>query len=358
MATAFVNTLSRRSLYLLGGVTAAAALATTVAQGDHRNYQRKSNNYNYSNNNNNSKFGKSVLFGAAPALHAAQCEKGRTGEDFQKVYNAIAEKIREDDEYDDYTGYGPVLLRLSWHVSGTFDKNDNSGGSFGGTYRFKKEADDPSNMGLQNAAKFLEPIAKEFPWISHGDLYTLGGVTAIQEMQGPRIPWRPGRVDANEAETPDNGRLPDGDKDSNYVRNFFGRFGFTDQEIVALIGAHTLGKTHLKNSGFDGPWDAATNVFSNAFYVNLLDENWKLEKNDAGNKQYNSDKGYMMLPTDYSLIQDSKFKTLVEKYAKDEGAFFEDFKNAYVKLLENGIQFDKLDKPLTFKTLDEQEDSS
>ena len=30
--------------------------------------------------------------------------------------------------------------------------------------------------------------------------------------------------------------------------------GFNDQEIVALSGAHTLGRCHTDRSGFDGPW--------------------------------------------------------------------------------------------------------
>jgi hypothetical protein len=34
--------------------------------------------------------------------------------------------------------------------------------------------------------------------ISYGDLWTLGGVCAIQEMAGPKIPWRPGRIDGFE----------------------------------------------------------------------------------------------------------------------------------------------------------------
>lgn len=353
MATIFARTFSRRSIYLLTGAAAASTLATTIAlndgaQGGQRNYKRNNNNFG----------GRSILLGTAPALHMAHVEDGKSTEDFQKIYNAIAKKLRDDDEYDNYIGYGPVLLRLSWHVSGTYDKNDNSGGSFGGTYRFKKEANDPANKGLQNAAHFLEPIAKEFPWISHGDLYTLAGVTALQEMQGPKIPWRPGRVDADEKDAPENGRLPDATQGPDYVRHYFGRFGFNDQEIVALIGAHSLGKTHLKNSGFEGPWGAATNVFSNEFYRNLLNDKWKLEKNEAGNEQYDNDSGYMMLPTDYALIQDPRFKKYVEKYANDQDAFFEDFKNAYVKLLENGISFDKLDKPHIFKTLDEQESSN
>ena len=44
----------------------------------------------------------------------------------------------------------------------------------------------------------MEGIKKEFPWISYGDLWTLGGVAAVQESGGPTIPWRPGRIDGFE----------------------------------------------------------------------------------------------------------------------------------------------------------------
>ena len=42
----------------------------------------------------------------------------RTKEDYQKVYNEIARLLEEKDEYDDGS-YGPVVLRLAWHCSGT-----------------------------------------------------------------------------------------------------------------------------------------------------------------------------------------------------------------------------------------------
>ena len=41
-----------------------------------------------------------------------------TKEDYQKVYNAIAQRLEEKDDYDDGS-YGPVLVRLAWHCSGT-----------------------------------------------------------------------------------------------------------------------------------------------------------------------------------------------------------------------------------------------
>ncbi|SCU96179.1 LAFA_0G04764g1_1 [Lachancea sp. 'fantastica'] len=341
----FTRAFNRKSIYLLAGATAAAGagLAFNNYQNDRRNYNR--------NSNNSSKVWTGLAAGTG--LHTAVAQKAP--EDYQKVYNAIAQKLQDEDEYDNYIGYGPVLVRLAWHVSGTFEKADNSGGSYGGTYRFKKEMNDPSNKGLQNGFEFLGSIQKQFPWISHGDLFTLAGITAIQEMQGPKIPWRAGRVDQPERATPENGRLPDAAQHADYVRNFFKRMNFNDREVVALMGAHALGKTHLKNSGFEGPWGAATNSFSNEFYNNLLNEQWKLETNDAGNKQYNSKSGFMMLPTDMALVQDPKYKKIVEEYASNQDAFFNDFAKVFTKLIENGIEFPKDIKYTTFKTLEEQQ---
>jgi len=40
------------------------------------------------------------------------------------------------------------LIRLAWHCSGTYDKNDNTGGSNYATMRFKPEATHGANNGL------------------------------------------------------------------------------------------------------------------------------------------------------------------------------------------------------------------
>jgi hypothetical protein len=82
-------------------------------------------------------------------------------EDYQAVYNEIANRLEENDEYDDGS-YGPVLLRLAWHASGTYDKETGTGGSNGATMRFAPESDHGANAGLKAARDFLEPVKRKY----------------------------------------------------------------------------------------------------------------------------------------------------------------------------------------------------
>jgi cytochrome c peroxidase len=84
------------------------------------------------------------------------------------------------------------------------------------------------------------------------------------------IPWRPGRSDKDLAACTPDGRLPDGSKGNKHLRDIFYRMGFNDQEIVALSGAHALGRCHTDRSGFKGVYPVcfaltlALDVFSNS----------------------------------------------------------------------------------------------
>ncbi len=46
----------------------------------------------------------------------------------------------------------------------------------------------------------------------------------------------------DETKCPPDGRLPDAAKGPPHLRDIFYRMGFNDQEIVALSGAHALGR--------------------------------------------------------------------------------------------------------------------
>ncbi|EEH07385.1 cytochrome c peroxidase [Histoplasma capsulatum G186AR] len=274
-----------------------------------------------------------------------------TKDDYQKVYDEIAKLLVEKDDYDDGS-YGPVLVRLAWHASGTYDKTSGTGGSNGATMRFSPEGDHSANAGLKAARDFLEPVKAKFPWISYSDLWTLAGACAIQEMQGPKIPWRPGRVDRDVTFCTPDGRLPDASKDHRHIRDIFGRMGFDDREMVALSGAHSLGRAHPDRSGYDGPWDFSPTVFTNEFFRLLVEEKWNWKK-WSGPAQFtdNTTKTLMMLPTDMALVKDKEFKKHVERYAKDSDAFFREFSDAFVKLLELGVPFtSKAEDRIRFKS--------
>lgn len=338
------------------------------------------------------KNGKYLITSTAPLIsYIANKKDEHSKDEYQKVYNSIAQLIEDYDSYDEGIGLGPVLVRLAWHQSGTYTRPDlntdapshscpaanhlkNSdgslgvGGSFGGTMRHSQEAGDGANAGLQNARYILEKVHKQFPWISYGDLYTLGGVTAIQEMGGPKIGWRSGREDLDETYQQIN-KLPDASKGADYVRHLFARMGFNDREVVSLIGAHCLGSCHVNappfptlddddegessgpGSGYTGRWTASPNMFTNEFFKLLLSEKWEFKKWD-GPQQYVNKDDLMMLPADMALIQDPKYKKIVETYAKDQDQYFKDFAKDFQKLLELGITFNK--DSWYFKTLEEQ----
>jgi cytochrome c peroxidase len=100
-------------------------------------------------------------------------------------------------------------------------------------------------------------------------------------MQGPVIPYRPGRMDKDIAACTPDGRLPDAKQGNKHLRDIFYRMGFNDQEIVALSGAHALGRCHSTRSGFEGPWTFSPTVVTNEYYKLLLDEKWSVKKWDG-----------------------------------------------------------------------------
>ena len=160
---------------------------------------------------------------------------------------------------------GPIMVRLAWHDSGTFDKNikeawPKAGGAIA-SIRFEPEIKHGANNGLINAIKLLEPVKTAFPSVSYADIFQMASCRAIENAGGPKIGVKYGRVDADSKEqcSPE-GNLPDAEPGSEgkfggsggtastedataggHLRKVFYRMGFNDEEIVALSGAHTFG---------------------------------------------------------------------------------------------------------------------
>ena len=135
-----------------------------------------------------------------------------------------------------------------------------------------------------------------------------------------------------------DGRLPDASKGSNHLRSIFYRMGFDDRAIVALSGAHAVGRCHTDRSGFDGAWTRSSTTFSNEYFRLLLEEKWTQRRWNGPAQFENKERDLMMLPTDVALTTDPQFRIWVERYAEDEELFFNDFAKYYQQLNELGCR--------------------
>ncbi|CAK8576721.1 unnamed protein product [Lathyrus sativus] len=213
----------------------------------------------------------------------------------------------------------PIMLRLAWHDAGTYDASSKTGGP-NGSIRNEEEYSHGANNGLKKAIDFCEEVKAKHPKISYADLYQLAGVVAVEVTGGPTVNFVPGRRDSKISTR--DGRLPDAKKGESHLRDIFYRMGLTDKDIVALSGAHTLGRAHQERSGFDGAWTEDPLKFDNSYFEILLEE-------DSA--------GLLKLPTDRALVDDPEFRRYVELYAKDEDAFFRDYAESHKKLSELGF---------------------
>jgi len=187
----------------------------------------------------------------------------------------------------------------------------------------------------------LYPIHVRHPEISQADIWTLAGACAVEFLGGPAVPHKLGRSDDKDgARCPPNGLLPDAAQGAQHLRDVFYRMGFNDRDIVALSGAHTLGRCHLVRSGFDGKWTDNPLVFDNQYYVNLMTLDWQPKQTLAGKNQFEAQASngdiLMMLPTDIALRTDPEFAKYAALYMREQATFFTDFASAYSRLMAAG----------------------
>jgi catalase (peroxidase I) len=117
----------------------------------------------------------------------------------------------------------------------------------------------PENFGLKRAVDALTPIQAE-SGLTWGDTVAVAGAVAVRATGGPDIPVTLGRVTAKGQDP--KGFLP---SPSDTVQDLRARFvprSFTDRDIVALSGAHSLGR-----SGGGGPFVKDSNKFKNEYVL-------------------------------------------------------------------------------------------
>ena len=237
-------------------------------------------------------------------------------------------------------GCGPILVRLAWHDSGTYNASDGTGGSHGAQRFPGGESQDPANAGLSIARGLLQPYHERYPAVGYADLWSLAAVVAIHELGGPAVPFRVGRGDAkSEAQCVAAGRLPDGSRGASHLRQVFYRMGFDDGQIVALSGAHTLGRCHAGRSGFDGPWTTDPLNFDNDYFLELLGCGWEpttVPQTGKPQMECPARPGLMMLYTDWALVTDAALHVYTKRFAESQAEWFVAFGKAFQQLQENG----------------------
>ena len=206
--------------------------------------------------------------------------------DLAAVKRDIAAVLTDSKEWwpADFGHYGPLMIRMAWHLAGTYRINDGRGGAGAGQQRFAPLNSWPDNVSLDKARRLLWPVKKKYGQkISWGDLMVLTGNVALESMGFKTFGFGGGRVDVwepdddvywgpettwlgDERYTGDreleeplaavqmgliyvNPEGPNGNPDplaaARDIRETFRRMAMNDEETVALIaGGHTFGKTH------------------------------------------------------------------------------------------------------------------
>ncbi|GAB4285013.1 MAG: catalase/peroxidase HPI [Roseovarius sp.] len=189
----------------------------------------------------------------------------------------------------DWGHYGGLMIRMAWHVAGTYRMGDGRGGAGTGNQRFAPLNSWPDNGNLDKARRLLWPIKKKYGnRVSWADLFILAGNVAYESMGfktfgfgfGREDIWHPEKdiywgaerewlapsdsryEDVSKPDTLENplaavqmGLIyvnpqgvngePDPLKTAQQVRETFARMAMNDYETVALTaGGHTVGKAH------------------------------------------------------------------------------------------------------------------
>ncbi|KAL3701511.1 hypothetical protein R1sor_019533 [Riccia sorocarpa] len=184
--------------------------------------------------------------------------------------------------------------------------------------------------------------------VSCADVLMLAGREGVINLGGPYIPIKLGRRDALFSRKEDaDMELVKKDADMSTVLDTFSRLGIDTEHGVALLGAHTIGRTHCRNlvQRLYPIVDPAINL-EYANYLKLRcpsavtnDTSVQYSRNDRDtpmgfdNNYYNlllQGKGHLKVDSDLSL--DPRTKDYVAKFAQDNGYFYTKFAEA-VKIL-------------------------
>ncbi|KAJ8602172.1 hypothetical protein CTAYLR_003539 [Chrysophaeum taylorii] len=138
---------------------------------------------------------------------------------------------------------------------------------------------DPENAGLLTPIEALMPICENIPegsGVTRADCWAQAALSAAESSQDrSRFAFPLEKVGRQTCEAP-NGvggperTMPNSHAGTSELIEWFREwFGFSKREIVALMGAHTLGGAIRNNSGYNGFWTPTWCSLNNDYYDSL-----------------------------------------------------------------------------------------
>eukprot|EP00884_Botryococcus_braunii_P005428 jgi/Botrbrau1/14887/Bobra.0248s0006.1 len=209
----------------------------------------------------------------------------------------------------------PLFIRLAFHDAMTHETGKTTGAN--GSIRTKQEIARPENQGLSKAMDLLAPVKAKHKDLTYADLIQLAGIVAIEEADGPKITFTPGRKDTW-APAPE-GLLfnpSNGPKAADELRAYAARLGnFPVRRIIALLGISPLGRWLAEGGDAYVP-DAK---FDNSYFRDLVAGKSKVDK---------------------WLMEDPELRMHVETFAKSPAIFFTDYGAAHEELSRLGTRLE------------------
>jgi len=178
-----------------------------------------------------------------------------------------------------------------------------------------------NNNGLQGWIYDLEPIYQRW-WqrTSRADVWSLAGhLAAVWASKNAHLywshPWAWGRTDCPSSPVCQgcDSYLPDAEKGWDQSDNTFVRgMGMNYKQVSALMGAHSLGRTHYGFSGLDGPWDTTPYAFDVGYYYEMLNSKrgWYPTHLQSGKWLWGArdGSGLIMLNTDMAFLMEVYYR--------------------------------------------------
>ncbi|ESQ34381.1 hypothetical protein EUTSA_v10009658mg [Eutrema salsugineum] len=196
--------------------------------------------------------------------------------------------------------------------------------------------------------------------VSCSDILVGATRSLVSMVGGPKINVKFGRKDSlvsdmNRVER----KLARPNMTMDHIISIFESSDLTVQEMVALVGAHTIGFSHCKEFAsriFDGENQSGSPEGMNPKYAaelrKLCANYTKDEEMSAFNDVFTPGKfdnmyyrnlkhGYGLLASDHAIAFDNRTRSLVDLYAANETAFFDAFAKAMVKVSEQKVKTEK-----------------